>query len=108
MSEKSVVQYPILKYASEIGWDCINRNDTLNLRRGESSTYFTDVVKSQLLKLNSDVINAARSAEIIRQLNLLSPTIEGNQAALSWLRGEHSVFELDGRRNSGRTTAHLR
>ena len=31
----------------------------------------------------------------MRQLRLLSPTLEGNQKALSWLRGEESVFVPD-------------
>jgi type I restriction enzyme R subunit len=44
------------------------------------------------LNLNPDVVNSERAAEIIRKLNLLSPTIDGNQEALSWLRGERSVF----------------
>ena len=31
----------------------------------------------------------------MRQLNLLRPTLEGNQDALSWLRGEQSIFVPD-------------
>jgi type I restriction enzyme R subunit len=92
MSEKRVVQYPMLKYASETGWACISRDVALRLRGGESSTYFTELVKAQLLNLNPKVINAQRAIEIARQLNLLSPTIDGNRDALSWLRGECSVF----------------
>ena len=30
--------------------------------------------------------------EILRQLNLLNPTREGNREALAWLRGERSIF----------------
>src|SRR5665647_1850858 len=92
MSEKKAVQYPMLKYARDVGWDCVRRTEALDLRRGDSSVYFTDLVESQLLNLNPDVINSERAAEIIRKLNLLSPTIEGNKEALSWLRGERSVF----------------
>ena len=92
MSEKITVQFPILKYVDQIGWDCIKRAEALNLRGEENSCYFTDIINSQLLNLNPDVINAERAEEIIRQLNLLRPTIEGNQDALSWLRGERSIF----------------
>lgn len=92
MSEKIAVQYPMLKYASEIGWDCVRRTEAQNVRGRESSVYFTEMVESQLLNLNPDVINLERAAEIIRKLNLLSPTIESNKDALSWLRGECSVF----------------
>jgi len=92
MSEKIAVQYPMLKYASEIGWHCVRRTEALALRGGENSIYFTEMAASQLLNLNPDVVNSERAAEIIRKLNLLSPTIDGNQEALSWLRGERSVF----------------
>jgi type I restriction enzyme R subunit len=92
MSEKIAVQYPMLRYTREIGWNCVRRTDALRLRGGESSVYFTEVVQSQLLNLNPEVVNAQRAAEIVRQLNLLSQTIEGNRDALSWLRGEGSVF----------------
>jgi type I restriction enzyme R subunit len=98
MTEKISVQHPMLKYAHEIGWDCVRRTEALSLRGGDHSLYFTEIVESQLLNLNPDVINAERAAEIIRKLNLLSPTIEGNQEALSWLRGERSVFVPEARR----------
>jgi type I restriction enzyme R subunit len=92
MSEKISVQYPLLKYAREIGWNCVRRNEALRFRGGESSVYFAQIVKSQLLNLNPKVVNAQRAAEIVRQLDLLNPVIEGNRDALSWLRGEGSVF----------------
>jgi type I restriction enzyme R subunit len=92
MSEKIAVQYPLLKYAREIGWNCVRRTKALRLRGGENSIYFTEVLEAQLLNLNPNIIDAQRAAEIVRQLNLLNPTIEGNRDALSWLRGECSVF----------------
>ena len=44
------------------------------------------------------MVDAARSAEVIRQLSLLSATIQGNRDALGWLRGEGSVFVPEQRR----------
>jgi hypothetical protein len=43
MSEKIAVQYPMLKYASEIGWHCVRRTEALALRGGENSIYFTEM-----------------------------------------------------------------
>jgi type I restriction enzyme R subunit len=43
-------------------------------------------------KLNPGVVDAGRADEILRKINLLRPNIEGNRDALSWLRGEQSVF----------------
>ncbi|MBS1809019.1 MAG: HsdR family type I site-specific deoxyribonuclease [Acidobacteria bacterium] len=91
MSERSAVQNPMLRYAEAIGWQYLTPEQSLALRGGEANNYLTDVLRSQLLKLNPHV-NDERAAEIIRQLTLLKPTIEGNQLALSWLRGEQSVF----------------
>ncbi|MGA7075294.1 MAG: HsdR family type I site-specific deoxyribonuclease, partial [Halobacteriota archaeon] len=92
MGEVSSVQRPMLKYASKIGWDCVNRSDASLLRGGDTGIYFAETLQRQLLNLNPSVVDTAQAAEIIRQLNLLRPTIEGNKDALSWLRGEGSVF----------------
>ena len=54
--------------------------------------YFTDVLRSQLLHLNPGVVDADRASEILRKLNLLRSNLEGNRDALSWLRGEQSIF----------------
>ena len=93
MSERSAVQEPMLKYADEIGWQSISSSEALQLRGGDTtSLYFTDVLKSQLLKLNKGVLDESNCADVIRQLGLLHPTLEGNQEALSWLRGNESIF----------------
>ena len=48
--------------------------------------------KSQLLKLNREVLDEGLCKEILRQLKLLNSTREGNREALAWLRGERSIF----------------
>lgn len=92
MSEASAVQNPMLRYADQIGWDYISRTEALQRRGGAAGLYFTDILKTQLLKLNPGVVNSDRSEDIIRRLKLIPPTIEGNSQVLSWLRGEQSVF----------------
>jgi type I restriction enzyme, R subunit len=98
MSEWSAVQKPMIKYASEIGWEYLKAQDALGLRGGEKGIYFTDILESQLIHLNPGIVNRDNVAEIIRQLNLFRPTIEGNREALTWMRGEKSVFVSDERR----------
>ena len=95
MSERSAVQNPMLKYADKIGWKSVSRSEAMQMRRGETGRYFADVLKAQLMKLNRGILDEPRCQEIMRQLNLLRPTLEGNQDALSWLRGEESVFVPD-------------
>ena len=92
MSERDAVQNPMLSYADEIGWESISASQALQMRGGNTKLYFADVLDSQLLKLNREVLDEALCKEILRQLNLLNPTLEGNRKALSWLRGERSIF----------------
>src|SRR5216683_5962762 len=98
MSEWSAVQLPMIKYAAQIGWQYLKPEDALRLRGGETGLYLTEVLEAQLMHLNPGIVDAARAADILRQLNLLRPTIEGNRDALSWMRGEHSVFVPDEKR----------
>ena len=95
MSERSAVQNPMLKYADKIGWKSVSRSEAMQMRRGETGRYFVDVLKTQLMKLNDSILDESRCGEILRQLTLLRPTLEGNQDALSWLRGEESIFVPD-------------
>ena len=92
MSERDAVQNPMLRYADEIGWESISASQALQMRGGKTRLYFAGLLESQLLKLNGEVLDEDRCKEIPRQLNLLNPTREGNREALSWLRGERSIF----------------
>ena len=92
MSERDAVQNPMLKYADEIGWEFISASEALRMRGGDANLYFPDLLETQLLKLNREVLDEDRCKEILRQLNLLNPTLEGNRDALAWLRGERSIF----------------
>ncbi len=92
MSERSAVQNPMMKYADEIGWKSISQSEAMQMRHGDTGLYFNDVLKAQLMNLNRGVLDEARCQEVVRQLNLLNSTLEGNQDALSWLREERSIF----------------
>ncbi len=95
MSERSAVQDPMLQYADEIGWESISGSEAMRMRRGDTRCYFDDVLQAQLMKLNEGILDESRCAEVMRRLNLLNPTLEGNRDALSWLRGERSIFVPD-------------
>ena len=100
MSERSAVQDPLLKYADEIGWQSISPSEAMQMRGGDTAVlYFPDVLKAQLLKLNEGVIDDANCADVMRQLGLLNATLEGNQEALLWMRGERSTFVTSENRN---------
>jgi type I restriction enzyme R subunit len=82
----------MIKYAEQIGWQYISPAEAMKLRGGDTGIYFTDVLASQIQNLNPGVVDAGRASEILRKLNLLRANLEGNRDALSWLRGEQSIF----------------
>jgi hypothetical protein len=43
-SERGVVQKPFIRYAVEAGWDYIDPDDALRLRRGEASPILWDIL----------------------------------------------------------------
>ena len=93
MSERSAVQEPMLKYADEIGWQSVSQSEAMHKRGGSpTALYFIDVLKAQLLKLNTGIVDDSNCADVLRQLGLLNATLEGNQEALLWMRGEKSTF----------------
>ena len=95
MSERAAVQDPMLEYADEIGWVSIPASEARQKRGGNTGFYFIDLLKAQLMRLNGGILDQSRCDEIVRQLTLLRPTLEGNQDALSWLHGERSIFVPD-------------
>ena len=92
MSEYTAVQEPMLRYGDQIGWTCVPQAQALQMRGGDTGLFFTDELEAQLMKLNKGILDQSGCARIMRQLRLLKPTLEGNQDALSWMRGEHSIF----------------
>ena len=92
MSEYTTVQEPMLRYSDQIGWMRVSQAQAMQMRGGDTGLYFSDVLRAQLLKLNKGIADTSNCADILRQLNLLRPTLEGNRDALSWMHGEQSIF----------------
>ena len=92
LNEHSAVQKPILKYANEIGWQRIEPEAALRLRNGETGLFFYSILEQKLQELNRNVVTAENVGEVIRTLQNLRNTIEGNKEALEWLRGRKSVY----------------
>ncbi len=62
------------------------------MREGPSGLFFKSILRSKLLELNPSILNSENVDEVIRQLTLISPTIEGNKKALDWMKGKQSIF----------------
>ena len=91
MSEQSEVQNPMVRYAGQIGWDILSRQDATRMRGGEAGLYLLDILKAKLFELNP-FLTPALADEVVRRLGLLRANIDGNREALEWLRGEKTVF----------------
>ncbi len=89
--ERASVQNPLIIYATEIGWSYITQEDALTLRGGETGFVFKETCISQLQKLN-DFITQPLAEELIRKIEAIPPTIQGNLEAWEYLKGLKTVF----------------
>ena len=94
MSEQSAVQNPLIKYVSgkEIGWEYVDRDKAVEFRRGETGFFFYDLLKEQLVKLNPGIVDETKADSIIKDLENVRSSIEGNSDVLRYLKGEKSVY----------------
>lgn len=94
MSEQSAVQNPLIKYVSvkEVGWEHVNRDKAVELRHGETGFFFYDLLKEQLVRLNPGIVDETKADSIIKDLENVRSSIEGNSEVLRYLKGEKSVY----------------
>ena len=92
MSERKIVQEPLIKYVKQIGWTYLNRDEAVALRQGEAGLFFYNILKEKLMNLNKGIINNEKANEIIKRLGNIKSSIEGNQEILQYLKGEKSIY----------------
>ena len=91
-AERYAVQNPILRYARESGWTYLPPQEALRLRRGETGLVLHEVLVDRLQRLNPGVVDHLRAEEIIRRLEMVPPTTEGNLGVWEYLQGLKTVF----------------
>jgi type I restriction enzyme R subunit len=97
-SEQKTVQEPLIRYAEEVGWVRVSTSEALSLRKGEGGLLFNRVLEEKLIELNPGLITAKNVDEVIRRIEAVRNTIEGNAEILGWLRGEQSIYDHDEKR----------
>ncbi|NQU03982.1 MAG: HsdR family type I site-specific deoxyribonuclease, partial [Syntrophaceae bacterium] len=97
-TETPTVQQPILKYAGEIDWKVVPREDALSFRKGESGTLFYRVLEKKLLELNKGLVSRENVDDVIHRMEAVRNNIEGNAEILSWLRGEQAIYDENEKR----------
>ena len=90
--ERGSVQNPFIRYATDVGWDYLNRDQAEAQRGGESGLIFTDVLVAQLQALNPGTVNRDRAEELARRVVRTLPTLQGNHDVWEHLRGLKTIF----------------
>jgi len=106
--ERHAVQQPIIDYACEgatayktaegrrvvyeLGWEYVPREEALRMRGGETGLVFRDVFVSQMQKLNPGFVDHIAAEDLIKRLERIPPTVEGNLQAWEYLKGLKTVF----------------
>ena len=91
-TEMGTVQYPLIQYATEVGWTYIQPEDILRMRHGESGLLLQETFLNQVQRLNPGILDHTRAVELAKRLTRVLPRIEGNLEAWEYLRGLKTVF----------------
>ncbi|MCK4538281.1 MAG: HsdR family type I site-specific deoxyribonuclease [Candidatus Krumholzibacteria bacterium] len=92
-SENKTVQAPLISYSKKVGWSYVSPSEAVALRRGEGGLLFNRILEEKLVELNPGLINAKNAEDVIRRIEAVRNTIEGNAEILAWLRGEQSFYD---------------
>lgn len=91
-TERATIQDPLVKYASNVGWNAVSEDDQLTLRQGETGLFFYQVLRDQLIAFNPGVVTASNVDEVIKRIEGARASIEGNEDLLLWMRGHRSIY----------------
>lgn len=106
-SERYSVQNPLINYVCEtpaeyltsdnekiflnLGWEYINSDEALRLRGNETNLIFRDIFINQIKKLNPFVTDDI-AEDLIKRIESIPASIEGNLQTWEYLRGLKTVF----------------
>ncbi|MFW6118907.1 MAG: type I restriction endonuclease subunit R [Planctomycetota bacterium] len=106
--ERQAVQDRLIGYACEesaeyetgngrrllfrLGWEYVSPEEALRLRGGETGLVFRELFTEQMQKLNPGFMDHLLAEDLIRRLERVPPTIEGNLRAWEHLKGLRTVF----------------
>lgn len=107
-SEKYTVQKPIIDYVCEqeikygstkyTGWNYIKAEEIENYRSNDTQIILEKIFLPKIKELNS-FLSDDEAQEIIKQLELIRPDIEGNFTVWQFLKGLKSIYIQKEKRN---------
>ena len=92
VTEADAVQFPMVRHASEVGWEPISPKEALRKRSGETGVLFKDDLEGALRRFNPWMTDEAIRS-VVERFEAVPSTIEGNREMLSWLRGERQFYD---------------
>ena len=92
-NEAATVQFPLVKYADEIGWTIMAPEEALRLRGGEAGLFLYKILEEKLIELNKGLVTIENAHSMIQRMESVPKTIEGNREILGWLRGEKTTYD---------------
>lgn len=98
-NERFGVQDPLIRYAKDVGWTVLSRDEAITERGGESGTLLFKTLERKLLELNPGVVTDENVRDVVGRIESVRTNIEGNAETLAWLRGERTVFVSSERRH---------
>jgi type I restriction enzyme R subunit len=75
-----------------LGWEYVSPEEALRLRGGETGLVFRELFTEQMQKLNPGFMDHLLAEDLIKVLERVPPTIEGNLQAWEYLKGLRTVF----------------
>lgn len=89
--ERASVQNPLIKYATDAGWEYVSPEAAQTMRGGETGLVFKDTFIGQICNLN-EFMTPDLCGELIKRLEKIPPNIEGNLTAWEYLKGLKQAF----------------
>jgi type I restriction enzyme R subunit len=90
--EKDTVQDPLIGLAGIVGWEFLSRDEVLRRRGGETGLILREMFINQMQRLNPGFMDHLLADEVRKSLERLPGTVEGNQVAWEYLKGERTVY----------------
>lgn len=91
-AEGNSVQFPLIRYATQVGWTYLKPESALQMRGGEPGLLLGETFLSQVQRLNPGILDRARAEDLAKRLVRVLPRIEGNLEAWEYLRGLKTVY----------------
>lgn len=92
INEGYTVQFPMVKYAGEVGWTVLTPAEAEAKRQGRANMLFRDELEAKLVDFNP-WLSDDQARAIVDTIEALPPTIEGNRDVLAWIRGERQWYD---------------